>query len=85
MALSNILNEPRREITETIIGVVIVGVCLSGFLMLDYHFAVWLNSVTSPHGVPVALGMTIVGPLGTIICCLSIASFAFFAHFVGEE
>lgn len=36
MALSNIFVEPRREITETIIGLAAVG----GFLSLDY----WLVS-----------------------------------------
>lgn len=37
MALSNMLKEPRREITETVIGVALV----SGFLFADYYFASW--------------------------------------------
>lgn len=37
MALSNIFCEPRREITETIIGLAIVGSALGA----DYAFAVW--------------------------------------------
>lgn len=35
MALSNIFNEPRREITETLIGMMLVGVPLA----VDCYFA----------------------------------------------
>jgi hypothetical protein len=41
MALSNIRIEPRREITETILGVVLVG----GFLWLDYESALWTQEL----------------------------------------
>lgn len=41
MALSNIFNEPRREITESLVGIAIVslgvGVC-AGFVALEWWF-----------------------------------------------
>lgn len=39
MALSNIFREPRREITESAIGLGIFAAAA----WADYHFAVWLQ------------------------------------------
>lgn len=41
MALSNIFKEPRREITESAVGIGVVF----GALWADYAFAVWLQDV----------------------------------------
>lgn len=40
MALSNIFREPRREITETLVGIAALLVPL----FLDYCFALWLQA-----------------------------------------
>lgn len=39
MALSNIFREPRREITESVVGLAIFG----GAVWADYAFAGWLQ------------------------------------------
>lgn len=57
MALSNMLNEPRRELTETAVGIgVAAGVCL-----LDYAFANWLADVTAgtPARAPLAIWLAV--------------------------
>jgi hypothetical protein len=61
MALSNIFNEPRREITETLVGIVLVGF-LVGFFIGDYYLAKWFETVkwSGPHldgACPWPLGM----------------------------
>lgn len=66
MALSNIFREPRREITESAVGIAIVA----GFLYGDYCFAAWLYSMTADNprgGFPVVLGM-IMGVVFFIVC-----------------
>lgn len=60
MALSNIFREPRREITETVVG---VGVIFTmGFIPIyaDYRFACWFERATYSTGdgdCPWPLGM----------------------------
>ena|ERR1700722_3562393 len=68
MALSNILNEPRREITESVVG---IGVVSAG-IALDYWFASWFWNVTKDSAggpCPIALGMFfgLVVALGIVI------------------
>lgn len=46
MALSNIFREPRREITESIVGIVLVGLLLGA----DYRFATWFEVATGGDG-----------------------------------
>ena len=49
MALSNMFREPRREITETLLGIAIVG----AFLSVDYAFAAWFMTwAYPPNPVP---------------------------------
>jgi hypothetical protein len=43
MALSNIFREPRREITESAIGIVCLGAGLAAIVAIDYGVARWLN------------------------------------------
>ena len=38
MALSNLLNEPQREITETVVGIA----AIVPFGILDYYTATWI-------------------------------------------
>lgn len=82
MALSNIFLEPRREITETLVGITAV----IGPVYLDYLFASWLKVASSspnapnPHGLPIPLGM-VIGFAATLIICVAFI----FIHYVGEE
>ena len=85
MALSKILREPRRGITEQALGIVVVLVPL----YLDYRFGVWLQSYLtmneSPNGAPQfwdgawVLGM-VFGPLAV----LAILALAVGVHNLGE-
>ena len=68
MALSNIFREPRREITESAVGLTIVG----GVAYADYRFGVWFEHATTGLGslaCPCALGM-LIGPLGAVLAAL---------------
>ncbi len=80
MALSNILREPRREITESLIGLAVLGVPIGA----DVAFALWLQSVDEHLAftyamflglVTLAIGSLVVGVLTFI---------AFGVHAVGE-
>lgn len=56
MSLTNIRREPRREITESVVGLVIVAVPI----WADYRFARWFEQVTvqpNNSGCPWPLGM----------------------------
>lgn len=80
MALSNIFQEPRREIIETLVGIGIVAV----FLYPDYLFGRWLQTISSAppndHGLPIPIGMVI----GVVVLVLSFLLFVMI-HFLGEE
>lgn len=75
MALNNIFREPRREITETIVGGVIIGACLGG----DYLLGRWIADQLG-HDLPVAIGML----LGAIAATLAVLGL-FLAHWLGED
>lgn len=78
MALSNIFNEPRREITETAIG----ALAISSFLLVDF-WLVWMgSSATSFPGY--LAGMGIVGVIMLLVGMFGIGLFLFM-HFIGEE
>jgi hypothetical protein len=80
MALSNMLNEPRRELIETAVGVVVLGTVGGG----DYIFAAWVCQRSKPEywfsdicfamvfglAIAVAIGLLAVGvhALGDTIC-----------------
>jgi hypothetical protein len=79
MALSNIFKEPVREITESVVGVVMCGLFLYGV-----HFiADWivLNSAEDAKSrMPIVLGYIVA------IFFLGLAFGALFLiHFIGEE
>ena len=79
MALSNIVNEPRREITETIVGLTTVGTIAYAY----YRFGVWFQRVADPPPPWVAgviAGMC-VGVLGTLLLIAAAA----ITHWAGES
>lgn len=76
MALTNTLREPRRELTESGIGLAIFG----AFLYLDWHFAVWFHEVTKPVGAcPVPIGLV----FGVIVMA-GLIGLLFLTHAIGE-
>jgi hypothetical protein len=79
MALSNIFREPRREITESLIGVTIFAVPL----YWDYRLTLAVNA-TSPHPLPVPVGMLILGGVVIVIGLIGWGA-ALLTHFIGEE
>lgn len=74
MALSNIFREPRREITETLVGIVAAIV----FMVLPCYFGSWLSHFKD--GPPLLLGAM----LGLALEGFVVGMF-FFIHFIGEE
>lgn len=76
MALSNIFREPRREITESLVGLSVVSVVAYA----DYIFAEWFHVLTGPTGAcPVAVGM-IFGATFMVVACIGLAA----AHALGD-
>src|SRR5689334_3951872 len=73
MALGNIFKEPRREITETLLGISIVG----PLIWIDWQFAQWFQEYTTTvhesyvsAGVPWPIGM-MVGTLGVVLIIMA--------------
>lgn len=82
MALSNIFREPRREITETLIGMTLFG----GFLILDHLFANWFYAymVSNPSDCPLAVCYFVL-PFGLLVTSVILYVMAKLIHWVGEE
>lgn len=84
MALSNIFREPRREITESAVGVSVFLV----FIWFDSLFAHWFYGVTERiwpgQGCPVPLGYFL-GLLTLLISTILVVGLSLFTHFLGEE
>jgi hypothetical protein len=86
MALSNIANEPRREITESLVG--IIG--FFGLLYGDFHLGRWAANAVTMHdngvlagGPQIFLGMLIV-PLVVAFALLLLFGVVHLTHFMGE-
>lgn len=74
MALSNILREPRREITESAVGMGAAIVVVGGFLVADYFFALWFVSCfqsTPARKADIALAMLAGVPIG-LVCFMAV-------------
>jgi hypothetical protein len=69
MALSNIFREPRREITESAVGIGIVAV----LAWADYQFAQW---VCAADDSPRVLGMMLGAAIFMIACGILIITHA---------
>lgn len=79
MALSNIFNEPRREITETAVGLTICA----PFVVLDYYLSVYWQS-HDRDTVWFGLYLLIVG-MGLIGGAAVLALLTVVAHALGER
>lgn len=83
MALSNIFREPRREITESLVG-------FSIFLLplyLDYRFSLFFEAATTTPGkqdyCPWPLGM-VVGAFAIAFVFFALMGIAYGTHAAGE-
>lgn len=74
MALSNIFREPRREITESVVGIAVVG----GLLYGDYHLAVGLSKLGA-NPLPIPAGMFV-----GIFLILAVSAVLAITHYAGE-
>src|ERR1700689_3955199 len=83
MALSNIFREPRREITESVIGTIPIAL----FCWLDYRFAVWFQAYTmsanSNDYVTWEAGL-LIGVVGLLLIFLVTAALLLLCHAIGE-
>lgn len=78
MALINIFNEPRREVTESAIGIT-VFIILAG---LDYAFAIWFQHLTKIIDIEYPI---FVGLLFGIFVMLAIWASIHLTHLWGES
>jgi uncharacterized membrane protein YdfJ with MMPL/SSD domain len=81
MALSNIRNEPQREITESILGVAVVA----GVILLDYLLALVFSRITAgiDGGCPVHVGIVLV-PIILALIFFGGMGFLYGTHALGE-
>ena len=83
MALSNIFREPRREITETIVGALVILVPLTALLVIDYWVVTKL--LKNPDKLEdVAIGMVLLLP-GMAIGLAVLGMLAEVFHAAGER
>lgn len=80
MALGNLMREPRRELTESAVGLLIFGAVIAA----DYAFGMWLQSYAgldhnSRAEIPWPIGMMI----GVIVAGLGFATLIL-THALGE-
>jgi hypothetical protein len=83
MALSNMRREPRREITESVIGVVV----FVGFLVVDYYLAKWLQAhvLLKNQDFSDLVAIMVFSPL-VIFCLVGVGvMLVYLTHFFGEE
>ena len=80
MALSNMRREPRREITETVVGVIVFG----AYVVADWYFAQWFQWVTGPQGAyPWPAGM-VLGILVLTVGTAAVIALPFIVHNIGD-
>lgn len=78
MALSNIFREPQREITETVLGIVVVLPALA----MAWKIADFLSTTQGAPPWVVCFGLSIL--ITGIVIAISLAILVFI-HFIGEE
>lgn len=84
MALSNIRREPRREITESILGILAVIVALG----VDYFVSNWAHvkslRVIPTNPVPIGAGMVLI-PLCLFVLFIFGTILLYATHSIGES
>lgn len=81
MALSNIFREPRREITESVVGLV----PFVGFIALDVFLTRWICRADTHRDWGQIMGIFFVIVVGTLMALFGLVLLALFTHFIGEE
>lgn len=81
MALSNIFREPRREITESVIGTVVVGTLICA----DYGFACWFEGLDSPTKMSGIVFLRIIGMIFGFVIMVATVGLTFLAHAIGNS
>lgn len=92
MSLSNIAKEPRREITESIVGVIVTALIATPLLYCDYRLSIWFEAITNDDkghgGCPWLAGMVLL-PLAAAIGAFAVVFvsmiLATLTHEVGER
>lgn len=77
MALSNMLREPRREITESVVGLLIFAVYMS----VSYWFALWICE--QDRATPFAVAM-VFSMLGVFYVPFALMAVMFVVHVAGD-
>lgn len=80
MALSNLFKEPRREITETLVGFVVI----TPFIVLDVWGARWLQALQPHNARPFLIIMVLVALMMFVAFALSMLALLGI-HTVGEK
>lgn len=80
MALSNILREPRREVTETVVGLVPVSI----WLAIVYFIACALYTTDNPKNDPFILDLLFSLIITSVGSVLPIGA-VFLTHAIGEN
>jgi hypothetical protein len=88
MALSNVFREPRRELTESAVGIAITVAVLGPVLGLDYLFGLWFyefmgGAKAGPVGEGVLFGM-LIGAVVILVGGLVIFLGLLVTHAIGE-
>lgn len=81
MALSNIFNEPRREISEAVVGLLLFAGGLAAIGLPSYVIVCWL-SPQYPHTSFAA--ELVLGGLISVVAGASLILLGRIVHFVGE-
>lgn len=85
MALSNIFREPRREITESVVGIVAVGTTIALAFYIDNLFARWFASqMRHPDSGDWYFGMFI-GFIGMIAALFIGSGLLVITHEIGDS
>lgn len=80
MALSNMLNEPRREITETLAGLAVIGVPVG----LDYWFAASWFAPRNPEILNAFWLGLVIGPTFVALGFLAVVCLFFLVNAIHE-
>jgi H+/Cl- antiporter ClcA len=81
MALSNIFREPRREITETVVGIAVVAVLLGA----DYFAARELQKIPGWSDCPLLVAMVLIPGAIAMGWGLGLFRLPQIAHAIGED
>jgi hypothetical protein len=82
MALSNIFREPRREITESAIGITVFVLIVMGPLAIAWHVA--SEAVAADHNLPFLLPF-IATIIGELVVAVMVFGLSLLTHAIGER